>query len=243
MGSEGSWCPKIFVRFLPDEYDCSHMETSSPEDAEDCIAPSDRAFGVTPSLRCLASGQMLFREGAASAGVFRLRSGCVRLIRTTLTGGQATMHTVRQGEFFAEASLFSAIYHCDAVALESSEVLVFRKQALVDQLRKSPELLWTFTAELARRVQGLRTRLEIKQTRSAEERILQFIGLHCDASGFWTQQGTLKHLSEDIGLTHEALYRALARLQRQGAILRLKNGLKICQPGVLAPSAERRRCS
>ena len=86
---------------------------------------------------------MLFREGAASAGVFRLRSGCVRLIRTTLTGGQATMHTVRQGEFFAEASLFSAIYHCDAVALESSEVLVFRKQALVDQLRKSPELLWT----------------------------------------------------------------------------------------------------
>src|SRR3989338_7317015 len=126
MGSEGSWCPKIFVRFLPDEYDCSHMETSSPEDAEDCIAPSDRAFGVTPSLRCLASGQMLFREGAASAGVFRLRSGCVRLIRTTLTGGQATMHTVRQGEFFAEASLFSAIYHCDAVALESSEVLVFQ---------------------------------------------------------------------------------------------------------------------
>ncbi|RYF31767.1 MAG: Crp/Fnr family transcriptional regulator [Comamonadaceae bacterium] len=214
------------------------MKASSREATEDFIAPSDCAFGVTPSLRRLASDQMLFREGAASAGVFRLRSGCVRLLRSTLTGGQITMHTVREGEFFAEASLFSAKYHCDAVALEPSEVLVFRKEALVDQLRESPELLWTFTAELARRVQGLRTKLEIKQTRSAEERILQFIGLHCDASGFWTQQGTLKHLSEDIGLTHEALYRALARLQRQGAILRLKDGLKICQPGVLAPGAE-----
>lgn len=217
------------------------MRASSRQTTEDCVEPSDCAFGVTPSLRRLASGQVLFREGAASAGVFHLRSGCVRLVRSTLTGGQITMHTVRQGDFFAEASLFSAKYHCDAVALEPSEVLVFRKEELIGQLRESPELLWTFTAELARRVQGLRTKLEIKQTRSAEERILQFLGLHCDASGFWTQHGTLKHLAEDIGLTHEALYRALARLQRQGAILRLKDGLKICQLGGLAPSSEQTR--
>lgn len=214
------------------------MKASSREATEDFIAPSDCAFGVTPSLRRLTSGQMLFREGAASAGVFRLRSGCVRLLRSTLTGGQITMHTVRQGEFFAEASLFSAKYHCDAVALEPSEVLVFRKEPLIGQLRESPDLLWTLTAELARRVQGLRTRLEIQQTRSAEERILQFIGLHCDASGFWTQHGTLKHLAEEIGLSHESLYRALARLQRQGVILRVKDGLRICQPGGLARNAE-----
>lgn len=213
------------------------MKTTSREGAGESFTPSDEVFGVTPTLRRLSAEQMLFREGSASTAVFRLRSGCVRLVRGTVTGGQVTMHTVRQGDLFAEASLFSAKYHCDAVALETSEVLVFRKEALIRHLRESPEVLWAFTAELARRVQGLRTRLEIKQTRSAEERILQFIGLNCDHSGVWTRQGTLKHLAEDIGLTHEALYRALARLQRQGAIVRLDKGLKLCQPRLLTSSA------
>lgn len=200
----------------------------------------DEGFGVPASLKRLSVGESLFREGSPSFGIFRLQTGRIRLIRTTLAGAQVTMHTARPGELFAEASLFSARYHCDAVALEPSQVQVFPKAVLSRRLRESPELLWMFTAELARRVQGLRTRLEIKQTRSASERVLQFIGLNCDADGIWRQEGTLKQLAEDLGLTHEALYRALARLESQGAILRQKGALKLCrqgQPGERIPPA------
>jgi len=137
------------------------------------------------------------------------------------------MHTVRPGELFAEASLFSARYHCDAVALEPSEVLVYPKPALVQSLREHPQMLWIFTAELARRVQGLRSRLEIKQIRSASERVLQFLALACDESGIWKQDGTLKQLADDIGLTHEALYRTLARLEREGRVVRLEGALSL----------------
>jgi len=189
--------------------------------------PPSESFGVTPSQRHLSAGQLLFREGAASAGVYRLQTGRVRLFRSTPTGIQVAMHTVRRGELFAEASLFSARYHCDAVALEPSEVLVYPKRPLVQSLREHPERLWIFTAELARRVQGLRSRAEIKQIRSASERVLQFLALVCDASGVWRQEGTLKQLADDIGLTHEALYRTLARLEHEGRIVRLEGALRL----------------
>jgi CRP-like cAMP-binding protein len=75
------------------------------------------------------------------------------------------MHTARPGELFAEASIFSAYYHCDAIALRDCKVLVYPKSELTRQLKESQDELWAFTAELARHVQGLRTRLEVRQIR------------------------------------------------------------------------------
>jgi CRP-like cAMP-binding protein len=137
------------------------------------------------------------------------------------------MHTVRPGELFAEASIFSAHYHCDAIALRDCEVLVYPKAELTRQLKESKDDLWAFTAELAHRVQGLRTRLEVRQIRSAPERVLQSLRLRCDSSGTWKVDGTLKQFAEEVGLTHEALYRALATLERDGSIVRGKHEITL----------------
>jgi CRP-like cAMP-binding protein len=55
-------------------------------------------------------------------GVSR-RSGTVRLLRHGGQGEEVVLHNARLGEFFAEASLDSARYHCDADASEPSELL------------------------------------------------------------------------------------------------------------------------
>jgi CRP-like cAMP-binding protein len=191
----------------------------------------DAAFGVAPKARQAAAGHLIFRQGSTTVGIFKLVSGRVRLIRTTAGGAQATMHTARPGELFAEASLFSTHYHCDAEALEPSQLLLYPKAALMRSLRESPELLWSFTAELARRVQGLRTRIEVQRTRSARDRVLQFLQLHCDGRGLWPQQGTLKQLADELALTHEALYRTLAELERDGRIVRSERAI-LLSPGV-----------
>jgi CRP-like cAMP-binding protein len=47
----------------------------------------------------------------------------VRLVRYGRAGEEVLLHDARAGEFFAEASLDSPRYHCDAVASESSELL------------------------------------------------------------------------------------------------------------------------
>jgi CRP-like cAMP-binding protein len=133
------------------------------------------------------------------------------------------MHTARAGELFAEASLFSARYHCDAVAIQDSEVLLYAKKELVQRLRADGDAMWEFAAQMAGRLHSLRTQRELRQIRSAPERVLQSLRLRCDDTGGWTPDGTLKHFAQDIGLTHEALYRALARLEREGHIDRVDN--------------------
>lgn len=183
--------------------------------------------GVVPTVRQLAAGTVLFRQGDKTVGIFRLISGRITLNRVTPAGTEVVMHTVRSGEIFAEASIFSKNYHCDALAVQDSEVLLYPKVELARQLKGNAEELWAFTAELAHRIQGLRASLEIRQIRSAPERVLQSMRLRCDSSGVWRIDGTLKQFAEEIGLTHEALYRALATLERERAIVRNGNDIRI----------------
>jgi CRP-like cAMP-binding protein len=212
-------------------YDCSHMPKKSapssgthPEALDSSLA---RIANVVPTVRRIAAGAALFRQGDTTFGIFRLVSGRISLIRVTPSGAEVPMHTIRPGELFAEASIFSARYHCDAIAARNCEVLVYPKAELTRQLKESKDDLWAFTAELAQRVQGLRTRLEVRQIRSAPERVLQSLRLRCNALGAWKPDGTLKQFAEEIGLTHEALYRALATLERDGRIVRASEEIKL----------------
>lgn len=181
---------------------------------------------VAPTVRRLATGEVLFHKGDPTFGIFRLIAGRIRLVRVTAEGTEVPMHTVRSGELFAEASLFSMHYHCDAIALVKSEVLLYPKADVVRQLKTNEEKMWDFAAEMASRLQSLRTQMEIRQIRSATQRVLQSLQLRANAGGCWSPEGTLKQYAEEIGLTHEALYRALARLEEEGRIRRGKS--EIC---------------
>ena len=183
--------------------------------------------GVMPQRRTLEAGDTLFRQGDTPFAVFRLMTGQIRLLRVVPSGTEVPMHTVGPGELFAEASLFSTRYHCDAVATKASTVLVYPRQEIVRRFEAAPDAMWSFAAELAYRVQGLRTRLEVRQIRSAPARVLQALRLRCEPSGRWKQDGTLKQFAEELGLTHEALYRALATLERDGRIIRKSGEIRL----------------
>lgn len=196
--------------------------------------------GVTPTLRAVPAGSALFRQGSATSGLFLIKSGRIRLLRVTPDGTAVTMHLGRAGEMFAEASLFSPCYHCDAVAEEDSEVWVYAKEALAPRLNADPEALWAFCGTLARRLLAARTRLELKQTRSARERVLQFLRLRCDADGVFVPERSLKDVATEVCLTHEALYRALADLDRAGAIRRTDGKIILVMRRATAPKNSRR---
>lgn len=194
--------------------------TYSPE-------PLSALAGIVPVPRRVEAGAYLFQAGNKGLGIFRLVTGKIQLQRVTPDGTVVVMHKVRIGEIFAEASFFSGSYHCDALASDDTEVLLYPTQALTKCLRDDPQALWTFAAELARRIQGLRTRLELKQIRSASQRLLQFLRLRCDTAGRLPIDGTLTHLAEELGLTREALYRALAALEREGRIDRQPDEIRL----------------
>ena len=145
----------------------------------------------------------------------------------TPDGAAVSIHLARPGELFAEASLFSERYHCDAIAEVDSEVWVYPKDQLSKRLHTQPESLWAFARELARRLQELRLRYELKQIRSATERVLQLLRMRCGKDGVFGIAGSLKDVAADVGLTHEAFYRALAALEKQGSIARSAGAIRL----------------
>jgi CRP/FNR family transcriptional regulator, dissimilatory nitrate respiration regulator len=165
----------------------------------------------------LEQGEILFRQGDLTTGMFLLASGGVELRRVTEAGERLSIHHFSRGDTFAEASLFAERYHCEAVATASGQIVRFDKTALLDAFEQNPAFAFAIASRFAHQVQTYRRRLEILAIRGAERRVLNAV-----------QEGLLetdiKSFAATIGLTHEATYRALAALVRQGRLVKPGRG-------------------
>jgi CRP-like cAMP-binding protein len=171
--------------------------------------------------RTLEAGEFLFRQGDAAKFVFAIERGQLRLERRTFDGRLVPLHLARAGETFAEAALFADRYHCDAVALTDAVVKALPKAALLVELEHSRGHTPVLVHAMARQLHALRQRLELRNVRSARERILLALELRVtDESRTVVLDGPLQDLAADLGLTREALYRTLSGLHASGQIVR-----------------------
>jgi CRP-like cAMP-binding protein len=186
-------------------------------------------------VRELADGEYLFRQGDKVSAIYEIERGRLAMVRYTTDSRAVIVHTARQGQLFAEAALFAQTYHCDGVATGDSRVRVYPRQTLLGAFSAEPRLALSFAAMLAHEIMALRARLEVRNVRSARERILQHLGLIAEAPQVFRLDGTLKDLAAEIGLTHEAFYRALAALEKDGAIERQDDRIVLCGSDLYVP--------
>ena len=153
--------------------------------------------------------------------VYVIEHGRIALVRHTSEGRHVTLFTASSGESFAEAALFSDVYHCDAVAEVSSRVTIVPKAEMLALLRRRGQTAEQIMARLAHQVQVLRMRLELRSIRSARERVWQALILAAEpGSKMIKLEKPLNAMASEIGLTQEALYRAVAALEAAGRIRR-----------------------
>jgi CRP-like cAMP-binding protein len=180
--------------------------------------------------RRLKAGEPLFHLGDKSRGLYEVLAGRVRLTRLDRSGRETVLYVAGPGETVAEASLFSAVYHCDAIAGSDVVVRLYPKPALLAAFATDRKAAQAFSATLARQVMNLRTRLAQRDIRSARERLRHFLALNVGDDGRTvTLRGTLKELAAELGLTHEALYRTLAALERAGEIRRSRGKIVLAR--------------
>ncbi len=178
--------------------------------------------------RKLKAGEVLFRLGDKAVGFYEVIAGRVRLARVDRSGSEIILYVAGAGETIAEASLFAAAYHCDAIVSTDAVVRLYAKPAMLAAFQKDPKAARAFTAMLGHQVMNLRTRLEQRNIRSARERVRHYLALNVGADGRTvTLAGTLKDLAAELGLTHEAFYRTLAALERAGEIRRVSDKITL----------------
>jgi CRP-like cAMP-binding protein len=180
--------------------------------------------------RNLKTGEALFRLGDKTAGLCEVLAGRVRMARVDRSGHEVILYVAGPGETLAEASLFSPAYHCDAIASTDALVRIYPKAAMLAAFDKDPKAAQAFTATLAHQVMNLRMRIEQRNIRSARERVRHFLKLNAGADDNTVDlYGTLKDLAAELGLSHEALYRTLAALERSGEIKRTKGKITLAR--------------
>ena len=190
---------------------------------------------IPPALReaarlteCLA-GATLFRQGGRPKAMYFVLDGEVRLLRRTRGGAEVVLQRSRGG-FFAEASLDSKAYHCDAVAAAACRLLAFPMDAYREALDRDAAFRNAWMALLAREVRRLRARCERLSLHGAADRIRHAIESE-GTSGTLILVQSRKAWAAELGLSHEALYRALARLQAEGGLVVEGERLTLRQPG------------
>ncbi|WP_245294477.1 cyclic nucleotide-binding domain-containing protein [Rhizobium aegyptiacum] len=67
--------------------------------------------------RPFRTGQHIFNQGAPIRILYVVESGTIHLVRYQEDGSFAVLQRASEGMVLAEASIFSAFYHCDAVAI------------------------------------------------------------------------------------------------------------------------------
>jgi len=177
---------------------------------------------IPPKLRGVAerreieAGETLFRLGDRLRGVFCVIAGEVRLVRRARNGAEIILQRSRGG-FFAEASIGTGKYHCDAVTAETSALLRFPATAFRAALATDVTFRDAWMAHLAHEVLKLRAQCERLALKSAAQRIVHYIESE-GADGMVTLTESRKAWAAELGLTHEALYRTLRRLQADGTL-------------------------
>lgn len=167
------------------------------------------------------SDSLLFRRGDVTHALYGIVQGQAQLRRYTVEGTALTVHRAFAGDFFAEAALFSDVYHCDGEVLAGTHVAQFPKLALQNMMQNDQVFAAAFCHHMASQVQRLRSALELRSIRSAEDRVMAALSLRLSSGQTRLElSGTWKDFASEIGLSHEALYRALKRLQTGGRLTR-----------------------
>ena len=189
---------------------------------------------IPPKLQRLAerrrieTGETLFRLGDPLRGVFCVVAGEIRLVRRARNGMEIVLQRSRGG-FFAEASFDTKVYHCDAVVAQPGAVLRFPAQAFRAALAADVMFRNAWMAHLAREILKLRARCERLGLKSAAQRIVHYIESE-GADGIVTLTESRMAWAAELGLTHEALYRALAKLRRERQLAASGPRLELLRP-------------
>lgn len=171
----------------------------------------------------LRKGERLFRRRQRPRRMYFVVSGEVVLERIGARGSTVVLQRVRHG-FVAEASLQSGSYHCDGLVTADGAAVALPLEALQAELARDPSFALRWIGMLNGEVRRLRAQCERLSLRGVGERLLHLVESE-GVDGRLAVTSGLKSLATELAVTHEALYRAVATLEKEKVLSRDADGI------------------
>lgn len=176
------------------------------------------------SLRTLAKGEALFREGERSEGFYVMHAGSVSIYRLTRDGREQIICVFRAPDSFGEATLANLeVYPANAVALESSQVIQVSKVGFRALIRRNPDMSLHMLGAMSMHLRHLVESLQGMKGRQIENRLAEWLLLQGpnaaeDGPTEIELSMTKKVLAGQLGVTSETLSRTFARFRAEKLI-------------------------
>jgi CRP-like cAMP-binding protein len=196
-------------------------------------------------LRALQRGEHAFEAGDACRGLLVIAAGAVEMRQVSPRGREQVLHAEGVGATLGEAPLFDGRgYIASAVAVEATRLVFVPREAVLDLCRRHPSVALSMLEAMAQRVRRFAGLVEDLAFRQVTERLARHIESGAAASGRPVSPGivvdlalTQEQLAARLGTVRELVSRALAQLERAGAIKRSRSGVMIRDPARLAEAA------
>lgn len=179
--------------------------------------------------RKVAKDTHLYRIGDKFTNLYDIRLGHFKTFQVSPSGEQQVTGFQMAGELLGMDAISTEDHHCDAIALEDSEVCEIPFTRLEELFGSIPSLLHHFHRMMSQEITREQNVMLLLGNMRAEQRFAAFLtnlSSRYAARGYSSTTFQLRMSREEIGnylgLTIESISRLLSRLKKQG-LLRVAN--------------------
>lgn len=166
-------------------------------------------------------GQMIYRPGEPSEGIYIVHKGSMRIFRESSGGKEQLVRILGPGEFSGELALFNeSVHDAYAEALEPLEICMISRESLQAFLLKYPQIALKMLAEFSSRLATSEEQAARIAMETVETRIAMYLAGQVEA---WKNARIKlpmrrKDLASHLGTTPETISRKLADFEAAGWI-------------------------
>ncbi|MEI6584887.1 MAG: Crp/Fnr family transcriptional regulator [Sediminibacterium sp.] len=181
----------------------------------------------------LNTGDIIFKEGTQCHFYTQLVSGRVKWVNIDDEGKEFIQTIIEAGECFGEIPLFDdGIYAATALAEEDSVIIRLHKASFLQLIKENPEIHFSFTKLLAKRVRFKFLLLKTIALHAPEARIATLINyLKSENKNFCPKCNQLKLTRQQIadmtGLRVETVIRTIRSMHNKGSLI-IEKGKVFC---------------
>ncbi len=163
-------------------------------------------------------GTCLFKAGDKPERMFFVVSGEVVLERPGLQGSSVILQRTRRG-FVSEASLKSTKYHCHGQVVANAKIVQMPIRLVRDAMDSDLAFAGRWVGMLNKEVKRLRLQCERLSLTKVQDRFVHLLETE-GVKGCFPIGAGIKSLASELGVTHEALYRCIYAMEKQGLLQR-----------------------